>query len=95
MTAYRYMLKEKYCDENGALVEEYSSFHQFRYFYSKYKKMQSVYISREGMKKYKRDYRPLLGDRISEYASHVGIGEIDSTICDIHLVVLLLFPYIS
>ena len=86
MDAYTYMLKARYCDENGKLFEQMPSFNQFRYFYAKYKKKQSVLISREGMKKYQRDYRPLLGDRMQDFANHVGIGEIDATICDIHLV---------
>lgn len=85
-TCYTYMLKEKYCDEKGRLIEDYPSFNQFRYYFSKYKKLQTLYISRNGMKDYQRNHRPLLGDRIQEYASHVGVGEIDSTICDIHLV---------
>jgi len=85
-TCYTYMLKEKYCDEKGRLIEDYPSFNQFRYYFSKYKKLQTLYISRNGMKDYQRNHRPLLGDRITEYASHVGVGEIDSTICDIHLV---------
>lgn len=84
--AYTFMLKARYCDGNGKLLEKHPSFNQFRYFYSKYKKKQNALISREGMKKYQRDYRPLLGDRIRGFASHVGIGEIDATICDIHLV---------
>lgn len=85
-TCYTYMLKEKYCDSEGKLIKEYPSFNQFRYYFSKYKKLQTLYISRNGMKDYQRNHRPLLGDRITEYASHVGVGEIDSTICDIHLV---------
>ena len=84
-TCYTYMLKEKYCEE-GKLIADYPTYNQFRYFFSKYKKMQTFYISRNGMKGYQRNHRPLLGDRITEYANHVGVGEIDSTICDIHLV---------
>lgn len=83
---YTYMLKEKYCGADGSLLAEYPSFNQFRYFFSKYKKMQTLYISRNGMKDYQRNHRPLLGDRMQEYSSHVGIGEIDATVCDIHLV---------
>ena len=85
-TCYTYMLKERYCDEKGRLIEDYPSFNQFRYYFSKYKKLQTSYISRNGLKDYQRNHRPLLGDRITEYANHVGVGEIDSTICDIHLV---------
>lgn len=83
---YTYMLKEKYCGADGSLLAEHPSFNQFRYFFSKYKKMQTLYISRNGMKDYQRNHRPLLGDRMQEYSSHVGIGEIDATVCDIHLV---------
>lgn len=85
-TCYTYMLKEKYCSADGTLLPDYPSFNQFRYYFSKYKKMQTFYISRNGMKDYQRNHRPLLGDRIQEYANHIGIGEIDATICDIHLV---------
>ena len=85
-TCYTYMLKEKYCDADGKLIEDYPSYNQFRYFFSKYKKMQTLYISRNGMKDYQRNHRPLLGDKMQEYSNHVGIGEIDATICDIHLV---------
>ena len=34
-TAYLYLLKDKYTDENGFLREEHPSFYQFRYFYRK------------------------------------------------------------
>lgn len=72
-TCYTYMLKERYCDADGKLIEDYPSFNQYRYYFSKYKKMQTLYISRNGKKDYQRNHRPLLGDRITEYASHVGI----------------------
>lgn len=85
-TAYTMMLKEKYCDSCGVLLSEYPSFYQFRYFYRKTRKLQTYYISREGLKKYQRNHRPLLGDGVQEYASHVGIGMFDATICDIYLV---------
>ena len=85
-TCYTYMLKEKYCDAGGTLLPDYPTYNQFRYYFGKYRKMQTFYISRNGMKDYQRNHRPLLGDKMQEYSSHVGIGEIDSTICDIHLV---------
>ena len=85
-TCYTYMLKEKYCNADGTLIADYPSYNQFRYFFSKYKKVQTLLISREGMKNYQRNFRPLLGDKMQEYSNHIGIGEIDSTICDIHLV---------
>lgn len=85
-TCYTYMLKEKYCNADGTLLENYPSYNQFRYYFSKHKKMQTFYISRNGMKDYQRNHRPLLGDKMQGYSNHVGIGEIDATICDIHLV---------
>ena len=85
-TAYTWMLKEKYCDSAGKLLEKYPSIHQFRYFYRKHRKLQTYYISREGLKKYQRDYRPLLGDGVREFAPAIGVGMLDSTVCDIYLV---------
>ncbi len=84
--AYTRLLKEKYCDGEGNLLPEYPSFYQFRYFYRKTKKMQTYYISRDGLKSYQRNSRPLLGDGIQEYASSVGMGMLDATVCDIYLV---------
>lgn len=84
--AYIQLLKEKYCDITGNLLPEYPSFYQFRYFYRKTKKMQTYYISRDGIKNYERNNRPLLGDGIQEYASCVGMGMLDATICDIYLI---------
>ena len=85
-TAYTFMLKNKYCDESGALVSKYPSFYQFRYFYRKTRNMQNYYISRDGIKSYQRNNRPLLGDGVQSFASSVGKGMLDSTICDIYLV---------
>ena len=85
-TAYTLMLQAKYCDAQGQLVAEYPSFNQFRYFYRKTKKMQQYYISRDGLKHYQRNNRPLLGDGVQQFAPAVGVGMLDSTICDIYLV---------
>lgn len=85
-TAYTLMLKEKYCDAEGVLLPQYPSFHQFRYYYRNHKKMQNYYISRNGIKSYQRNNRPLLGDGIQEFAPAVGVGMLDATICDIYLV---------
>lgn len=84
-TAYTLMLKEKYCDSQGKLVEQYPSIHQFRYFFEKTRKYQNWYISRNGLKEYQRNHRPLLGDGVQEFSS-VGVGMLDATICDIYLV---------
>ena len=67
-TAYTFMLKNKYCDENGTLPESYPSFYQFRYFYRKTRNMQNYYISRDGIKSYQRNNRPLLGDGVQSFA---------------------------
>lgn len=85
-TAYTLMLKEKYCDGNGALLQKYPTIHQFRYFYRKHRKMQNYYISRDGLKNYQRNNRPLTGDGIQAFAPAVGVGMLDSTICDIYLI---------
>lgn len=84
--AYRMMLKEKYTDVTGKLKAEYPSFYQFRYYFRKTKNLQTLYISRDGLKAYQRNNRPLLGDRIQSFAPEVGTGMLDATICDIYLV---------
>ena len=86
MTAYTMMLKEKYCDSMGVLLKEYPSFYQFRYFYRKTRKMQNFYISRDGLKNYQRNNRPLTGEGVQEFAPNVGVGMLDATVCDIYLV---------
>lgn len=85
-TAYIMMLKEKYCDSCGVLLPEHPTFNQFRYFYRKTKNLQNYYISRNGLKDYQKNYRPLLGEGVQEFASHVGVGLLDATVCDIYLV---------
>lgn len=79
-TVYKMMLKEKYCDKSGKLLEEYPTFYQFRYFYRKHKKMGNYFISREGITEYQRNHRPLLGDGVQELANTVGTAMLDSTI---------------
>ena len=86
MTAYTMMLKEKYCDSLGTLAEEYPSYYQFRYFYRKTRNLQNFYISRDGLKNYQRNHRPLTGDGVQEFAPAVGVGMFDATVCDIYLV---------
>lgn len=86
-TAYTLMLKEKYCNALGELFEDYPSFDQFKYFYRKHKKIANQIISREGLKMYQKDCRPLLGD-MDEYLSGLGGAclALDATVCDIYLV---------
>lgn len=85
-SAYTQMLRHKYCNASGTLLPNHPSIHQFRYFYRKHKKLQTFYISRDGLKHYQRNHRPLLGDGIQEFAPCIGTGMLDSTICDIYLV---------
>lgn len=85
-TAYTMMLKAKYCDDYGKLLPEYPSFNQFRYFYRKHRKMENFFISRDGIKDYQMNNRPLLGDGVQEFAPSVGTAMLDGTICDIFLV---------
>lgn len=85
-TAYTMMLKEKYCNGKGELVEKYPTFNQFRYFYRKRKNRQTYFISRNGLTNYQRNNRPLLGDGIQAYAKAPGMGMLDATICDIYLI---------
>lgn len=85
-TAYTFMLKDKYTDGAGNLFAEYPTFNQFRYFYRKTRKMQTYYISRNGIKSYQRNNRPLTGDGVQQFAPAIGVGMLDSTICDIYLV---------
>ncbi len=85
-TAYTMMLRAKYSDSTGNLLPEFPTFNQFRYFYSKNRKMQTYYISRNGLKNYQRNNRPLIGNGVQEFAPAIGVGMLDSTICDIYLV---------
>lgn len=84
-TAYVMMLKEKYTDEYNNLLP-HPTIHQFRYFYRKTKKMETYYISRDGIKDYQRNHRPLLGEGIRTVTNGIGTAMLDSTICDIYLV---------
>ncbi len=85
-TAYTMMLKEKYCNAEGELTEDYPTFNQFRYFYRKTRKLENFYIKRDGIKDYQRNNRPLVGNGVQEFAPCIGTAMLDSTICDIYLV---------
>ena len=84
-TTYLYLLRDQYTDANGELTK-HPTFRQFQYFYSKHKSLQTYHISREGLTHYQRNNRPLLGEGVREFAPHIGIGMLDSTVCDIYLV---------
>lgn len=85
-TAYTMLLKEKYCDGNGKLLEHYPSYYKFRYYFRKTKDLQKLHITREGLVNYQRNTRPLLGDGVTEFAPCIGTAMLDSTVCDIYLV---------
>ena len=85
-TAYMFLLKEKYCDLQGNLLDEYPTYNQFRYFYRKTRSLRKFYISRGGIKDYQKNHRPLIGDGVRAFAPIVGTGMMDSTTCDIYLV---------
>lgn len=84
--AYIELLKAKYCDSDGKLLEGYPTMSQFRYFFQKTRKRQTEIISREGIKEYQLNHRPLLGDGVQEMATSIGWGMLDGTVCDIYLV---------
>lgn len=83
---YFLMLKDKYTDRSGNLIDGYPPFHRFRYFYTKTKNEQNRIISREGLSKYKRNYRPLVNGGVNAFANSIGVGMFDSTILDIYLI---------
>ncbi|MFR2886603.1 MAG: Mu transposase C-terminal domain-containing protein [Clostridium butyricum] len=85
-SVYNLMLKNFYCNAEGILLENYPSYYQFRYFYRKYNKKQTEYISRNGLSYYQRNQRPLTGDGVQAFAPAIGTGMLDSTVCDIYLV---------
>ena len=84
--AYINLLKEKYLDENGVLLEEHPSFYQFRYFFRKTRDCQNEIISRYGLNYFKKNERLCVGDGVRAFANGIGMGMLDSTICDLYLV---------
>ena len=84
--AFKYLVKEKYTDNSGKIVDMCPKFHRFKYYYLKHKCESNVIISRLGRGEYDRNYRPLLGEGIRDYCPSIGYGMIDSTICDIYLI---------
>lgn len=83
--AYTQLIKAKYCDANGNLLTRRPSMTQFSYFYRTHKRLQTIYISRKGLKSYQMNNRPLLGEGVQEFAPAIGTGMVDSTTCDIYL----------
>ena len=85
-TTYTLMLKDKYTDAAGQLVDGYPPFHRFRYYYQKTRNIRQEIAGRESYTAYLRDYRPLLGDGVQEIAPVPGVCMLDSTVCDIYLI---------
>ena len=76
-TAYELMLKDRYLDNNGKLLDDYPKFHQFVYFYKKTKKETNKLISRNGLTDYQRNHRFLLG-HVNDFAPHPGVARSSS-----------------
>ncbi len=83
---YVKLLKERYCDADGRLLTEYPSMRQFRYFEQKHRNQENYLISRNGLKNYQRNDRPLLGEGVQQFAPYIGVGMLDATVCDIYLI---------
>lgn len=86
METYRRLLKDKYCDIEGNLVDNFPSYRRFYYYFKKFNSKTNELISRKGKGKFLRDYRPLLGDGVRDYCRTIGFGMFDSTVCDIYLI---------
>ena len=84
--AYKYLIRDKYLDSNGNILQNCPKFHRFKYFYYKNRKESNYIISRWGRGEYDRNHRPLLGDSVRDFCPSIGYGMLDSTTCDIYLV---------
>ena len=76
-TAYKMMLRAKFCDAHGTLKAEYPTFWQFRYFFRQHRDPISETISRQGLKAYQRNHRPFTGS-ICDYAHTIGVYMTDN-----------------
>ena len=84
-TAYKMMLRAKFCDAQGKLKPDYPTFWQFRYFFRKNRDPISETISRQGLKAYQRNHRPFTGS-VCDYAHTIGVYMTDATVADIYIV---------
>lgn len=84
--AFKFLVRDKYMDSDGKIMQNCPKFHQFRYFYYKNRSESNYIISRLGRGEYDRNYRPLLGDGVREYFPSIGYGMLDSTTADIYLI---------
>lgn len=83
---YERMIRERYTSAEGNILDNHPSIYQFRRFQKKHEKLQTKIISRQGIKDYQRNHRPLLGDGVQAFAPASGTAMLDSTVCDIYLV---------
>ena len=83
---YKFLIRDKYMDSNGKILQNCPKFHQFKYFYYKNRNESNFIISRCGRGEYDKNYRPLLGDSVRDFCPTIGYGMLDSTTCDIYLV---------
>jgi len=81
---YLYLLREKYCDNNGQILKKHPTINQFRYYFNKTKKLDSLYISRQTRSDYDSNYRPLLGKTNNVFNS-VGFSMVDSSTLDLYV----------
>lgn len=84
--SYTAMIAERFCDAEGKILPEHPSYKQFLYYNSTHRSLQTYFISRNGLKDYQMNHRPLVGENVQQFASSIGIGMLDATICDIYLV---------
>lgn len=84
-TAYKMMLRAKFCDAQGKLKPDYPTFWQFRYFFRQHRDPISETISRQGLKAYQRNHRPFTGS-VCDYAHTIGVYMTDATVADIYIV---------
>lgn len=84
-TAYKMMLRAKFCDAQGKLKPDYPTFWQFRYYFRQHRDPISETISRQGLKAYQRNHRPFTGS-VCDYAHTIGVYMTDATVADIYIV---------
>lgn len=84
-TAYKMMLRAKFCDAQGQLKPNYPTFWQFRYYFRQHRDPISETISRQGLKAYQRNHRPFTGS-VCDYAHTIGVYMTDATVADIYIV---------
>ena len=78
-SCYLLLIRERYSNKDN-----FPSFHQFKYYYYKNRKLDSTYISREGRGEYDRNIRPLLSHS-RDYFDTVGYGLTDNTTLDVYV----------